>query len=115
MRKISILSTLFATCFALQSIWAENAILTPRQAERWANALDEALIKNFWGASFKGRGERFFFNKTSRQNDMGTGDYWPQAHAIDVVTDAYLRTGLKTYRKLYDQWWQGMERIINNL
>lgn len=50
----------------------------------------------------------------SAQTDMGTADYWPQAHAIDVVTDAYLRTKDENYCQLYDLWRQGMPRFNPN-
>ena len=85
--------------------------LSASDAEKWADRLDQALITNFWGASFKETPDRYYFNKRSQQADMGTGDYWPQAHAIDVITDAYERTGDKKYYQLYDLWWQGMPRF----
>lgn len=88
--------------------------LTEQEAAAWADRLDEALITNFWGASFMETPNRYFFNKMSRQADMSTGDYWPQAHAADVLTDAFLRTGDKRYSELYDLWWQGMPRFNFN-
>ena len=90
---------------------AQDAQLTESQAAKWADRLDQALVNNFWGASFKGQSDRYFFNKMSRQADMETGDYWPQAHAIDVITDAYVRTNDKKYYRMYDLWWQGMPRF----
>lgn len=72
-----------------------------------ADGMVNALIDNFWGASFKEHPDRYFFNKMSHQADMGTGDYWPQAHSIDVITDAYMRTHDKKYLKIFDQWWVG--------
>ena len=78
--------------------------------DRIADGMVTALIDNFWGASFKDHPRRYFFNKMSREADMGTGDYWPQAHAIDVITDAYVRTKDKKYLKLFDQWWEGAPR-----
>ena len=90
---------------------AQDDRLTSQEAQIWADGMAQALVKNFWGASFKEHPDRYFFNKTSQQADMGTGDYWPQAHAIDVVTDAYLRTKEKEYYQLYDLWWQGMPRF----
>lgn len=90
---------------------AQNVRLSEKEAIQWADRLDEALIKNFWGASFKDTPDRYFFNKMSQQADMATGDYWPQAHAIDVITDAFVRTGNKKYSRLYDLWWQGMPRF----
>lgn len=71
--------------------WADEP-LSLQEAQNWADDMDQALIDNFWGASFKEHPRRYFFNKMSRQADMATNDYWPQAHAIDAITDAYERT-----------------------
>ena len=88
--------------------------LSSEEAAKWADAMDQALIDNFWGASFPERPDRYFFNKMSRQADLGTGDYWPQAHAVDVITDAYLRTKDDKYRQMFDLWYQGMPRFNPN-
>lgn len=96
---------------SLSPIHASQETLSFPEVTRWADGMAEALITNFWGASFKENPDRYFFNKMSRQADMGTGDYWPQAHAIDVITDAYLRTKDKKYYQMYDLWWQGMPRF----
>ncbi|MBR4899480.1 MAG: hypothetical protein IKZ46_00940 [Victivallales bacterium] len=78
-----------------------------------ADGMAEALIKNFWGASFKEHPDRFFFNKMSQQADMATNDYWPQAHAMDVIVDAYLRTHDDKYLAMFDQWFEGIPRFNN--
>ena len=39
---------------------------------------------------------------------MKVKKYWPQAHAIDGVTDAFLRTGNERYRSLFAKWFSGM-------
>ena len=106
--RTRILIFLSACCFL--TAYADEPVLTQKDASRWADGLVGALINDFWGASFKDTPDRYYFNKKSAQADMGTGDYWPQAHAIDVITDAYERTHDKKYYKLYDLWWQGMPR-----
>lgn len=93
---------------------AQDDRLTSQEAQKWADDMAQALIDNFWGASFKEHPDRYFFNKTSQQADMGTGDYWPQAHAIDVITDAYIRTKNQKYYRMYDLWRQGMPRFNPN-
>ncbi len=112
--------------FAIFAIWlclfsglrtlsvAQDNQLSSQEAQKWADDMAQALIDNFWGASFKERPDRYFFNKMSQQADLGTGDYWPQAHAIDVITDAYVRTKDKKYFQLYDLWRQGMPRFNPN-
>lgn len=99
---------LFSVCAA------KDDRLSFQEATKWADDMAQALISNFWGASFKEHPDRYFFNKTSQQADLGTGDYWPQAHAIDVITDAYVRTKDKSYYQTYDLWFQGMPRFNPN-
>ena len=88
-----------------------NAQETDHNWNKLADGMTGALIKNFWGASFKEHPDRYFFNKMSQQADMATNDYWPQAHAMDVIVDAYLRTHDDKYLALFDQWWEGAPRF----
>ena len=67
----------------------------------------QALIKNFWGPSFEGHPNRYYFNYKSHLADLTTDHYWPQAHAMDVIVDAYMRTQDQQYRDLYPLWWTG--------
>jgi predicted alpha-1,6-mannanase (GH76 family) len=63
-----------------------------------------ALIASFWNASDK------YFNYDS--NGRKDFHYWPQAHALDVLIDAYLRTGDVSYKNCFDLWFEGV-RIKN--
>jgi predicted alpha-1,6-mannanase (GH76 family) len=36
--------------------------------------------------------------------------YWPQAHAMDVLIDAYIRTGDKKWKTYFDQWYVGVKQ-----
>ena len=72
-----------------------------------ADGMSHALIDHFWGANFKGYEQRYYFNYGSDLTDMTTIHYWPQAHAMDVLVDGYLRTGRKEYVDLFPLWWQG--------
>ena len=76
-----------------------------------ADATADALIENFWGASFPDNPTRFYFNYESAQADLTNDHYWPQAHAMDVVTDALRRTGDAKYRIIYPLWWDGLPRF----
>ena len=101
--------TLIAACLLL--CIAANAQTAAHDWNKLADGMVAALVNNFWGASFKDTPDRFFFNKMSQQADMATNDYWPQAHAIDVITDAYLRTRDKKYLTIFDQWFEGVPRF----
>ena len=73
----------------------------------WGAAADNssnALINSFWNAGGK------YFNRNSN-GDAGF-EYWPQAHALDVLIDAYIRTGDNLYKRHFDLWFEGV-RIKN--
>ena len=72
-----------------------------------AEGMSQALIDNFWGAAFEGYPERYYFNYKSHLADLTNEHYWPQAHAMDVIVDAYMRTGAKKYKNIYPLWWEG--------
>ncbi|MDR0394525.1 MAG: glycosyl hydrolase family 76 [Tannerella sp.] len=74
----------------------------------WADAADKStnvLLRSFWNAGGK------YFNYDS--NGKTDFHYWPQAHALDVLVDAYTRTGDATYKSYFDQWFEGV-RVKNN-
>lgn len=68
-----------------------------------ADSSTTAFIHNFWNA------ERGFFNAKSDGYHGETNNYWPQAHAMDVVIAAYLRTGDKKYSDMFDKWYEGIK------
>ena len=87
--------------------------LAQHDATYWRNMADgmsQALISRFWGANFEGHPTRYYFNYGSDLSDMTTNHYWPQAHAMDVLVDAYMRTGDKQYSRLFPLWWEGAPR-----
>ena len=76
----------------------------------WATIADtssRSLITNFWNS------ERMYFNHMSESEYWGN-HYWPQAHALDVLVDAYLRSGDEFYRSLFVPWLTGVHRANGN-
>lgn len=74
----------------------------------WKAAADSStgfLINNFWNSS------PGYFNQSNL--DAGFG-YWPQAHGLDVLIDAYTRTGDKKYAAYFDQWYTGVKQKNGN-
>lgn len=71
----------------------------------WSDEATEStdtLIATFWSDSLS-----YFLP----DNNGGTGfQYWPQAHALDVVTDAFIRTGDTKYVKLMNSWLYGVKK-----
>lgn len=78
---------------------------------KMADGMAQALVKNFWGANFEGYADRYYFNYGSNLSNMTTNHYWPQAHAMDVLVDAYMRTGDQQYAYLFPLWWEGAPRF----
>ncbi len=107
-RKVKLFSTLLILLATTTTCLAKKA------DDRWstiADGMSQALIKNFWGASFDNTPDRYYFNYRSNQADMTTEHYWPQAHAMDVLVDAYMRTGDKRYKELFPLWWEGAPKF----
>lgn len=80
-----------------------------RYEVNWASAADSSsnsLLLNFWNPTGK------YFNRTSNGNTEF--HYWPQAHALDVLIDAYTRTNDNKYRTTMDDWMVGVKQKNNN-
>ena len=70
---------------------------------KWNAAADSSttgLITNFWNPA-----KQYFNDATSGSNFQ----YWPQAHGLDVLVDAYLRTNDAKYKTYFDQWYAGVQ------
>ena len=98
-----IITLLFAVALWLPASAQKDAAYWNKMAD----GMSQALITNFWGANFEGYPTRYYFNYGSNLSNMTTNHYWPQAHAMDVMVDAYMRTKDKQYKKIYPLWWQG--------
>jgi predicted alpha-1,6-mannanase (GH76 family) len=66
-----------------------------------ADTSTTALLSGYWNAG----GQYFVANNQG----SSTFNYWPQAHALDVLVDAYLRTQSSTYTGYMDQWYTGVQ------
>jgi len=71
-----------------------------------ADSSSSAMINSFWNASDK------YFN--SNNSGMKDFQYWPQAHALDVMIDAYARNKNLTYKTTIDQWYEGVKKGNGN-
>jgi predicted alpha-1,6-mannanase (GH76 family) len=71
----------------------------------WTFAADSSssrLVNYFWNTQGK------YFNKNN-SGDL-TFNYWPQAHALDVLVDAYTRTHDNMYLSYMSQWYDGVKQ-----
>lgn len=76
-----------------------------------ADSSTNALIDNYWNPS------EHYFNYGNRGNEEY--HYWPQAHSLDVLLDAYKRTGDSEYKQYISSWYDGVyqkngESFIND-
>ncbi|APU98500.1 MULTISPECIES: glycoside hydrolase family 76 protein [Sphingobacterium] len=72
--------------------------------ESWttiATQVSDKMIAGFWN-------ESGYFNNAINQSDLGF-QYWPNAHAMDVVIDAYLRTKDSRYSAYFSKWFEGVK------
>lgn len=67
-----------------------------------ADSSSTALINKFWNETDN------YFNYGNDSKDL-TFHYWPNAHAMDVLVDAYLRTGDSKYSAYFDKWLAGIK------
>jgi predicted alpha-1,6-mannanase (GH76 family) len=82
---------------------------TPVNKTYWEQAADSAtgaLVNNFWN----GTRNYFYMDFVPPTSHPGGFQYWPQAHAMDVVVDAYARTQDAAYLAYYDQWFNGVRQ-----
>ncbi|QIK58582.1 glycoside hydrolase family 76 protein [Dysgonomonas sp. HDW5A] len=71
----------------------------------WNAAADSssmALIDQFWNPT------DHYFNYGS-DGSLLDFHYWPNAHAMDVIIDAYVRTNDAKYKAYFDQWYAGVK------
>lgn len=71
-----------------------------------ANQSSNALINFYWNK------EKNFFNYYPSKPDTPDEDwhYWPQAHAMDVLIDAYIRTGDSKWEQYFGLWYEGVKQ-----
>ena len=71
-----------------------------------ANNSTVAFVKHFWNKDKK------FFNTFVGKADTPAQDwcYWPQAHAMDVVIDAYVRSKNSNWKSYFDAWYVGVKQ-----
>jgi predicted alpha-1,6-mannanase (GH76 family) len=105
MKKLCIISI---ACIALLASCSDNyknvIVSSDGYPINWNAAADSSttsLITNFWNPT------AHYFNGATSGSSFG--GYWPQAHALDVLVDAYVRTNDVKYKTYFDQWYAGVQ------
>ena len=66
-----------------------------------ATICTNSLISFFWSSSLS-----YFLPDNGGSSKF---QYWPQAHALDIIIDAFIRTGDENYKNLMDNWFTGVK------
>lgn len=71
-----------------------------------ANLATNSLIKHFWNK------DTHYFNYINDEFNLNVHPgYWPQAHAMDAVIDAFWRTGDEKYYRMFGEWYEGIKAV----
>ena len=95
---------LFASCNDTDEVVVTET-LPPVDFTLAADICTQTLIEYLWNDDLQ------YFNSATN-TDHWEHNYWPQAHGLDVLVDAYLRTGDETYSYYFDNWLEGV-RVAN--
>lgn len=82
------------------NLFMENINVSFDKDGKYYNLADKSindLIKNYWNE------KKNIFYDSFPQKTSSAFNYWWYAHAIDVLADAYIRTGNETYREYTDK------------
>ena len=80
--------------------------LPPVDFAQAADQCNEALFTLLWNDE----SSAYYFNNSSGSANVFDGNYWPQAHGLDVLVDAYLRTGSDMWKSYMEKWLTGVKR-----
>ncbi len=95
----------FALFLALGCSGVDSATTSAQEPGPYAARADSsagALLRHYW------RPESGYFFYGNRGDSAY--HYWPQAHALDVILDAYARTGDPKHRQVIEAWRAGVFR-----
>jgi len=109
MRKLTIIlaaSIMLTACNHIDDEYTYGADLYTIDWNAAADSATTSLIQRFWNPQ-----TGYFVYNNDQFTDSQDPGYWPQAHAMDVIIDAYLRTGRQTYADMFQQWYQGIKAV----
>jgi predicted alpha-1,6-mannanase (GH76 family) len=106
---IPLFALLFAACTCSNNENRNPEIPKNTVAIDWnavADSSSRALINSFWDNT----GHYFWTDNHGNKNFQ----YWPQAHALDVLVDAYERSGNDFYKTYFTLWFDGVREKNGN-
>lgn len=98
---VPFLALMFQSCSNIEDEYMYDKGLYTINWEAAADSSSVTIINRFWNETGN------YFNYESDGYDE-TFHYWPQAHAMDVLIDAYIRTHDAKYKDCFDKWYAGI-------
>ena len=95
-----ICSVLFFSCGSFVDEYIETNPFPKYSWQQAADSSSSSFINSHWNTT------RNHFNNDNKGN-IGQWDYWPEAHGLDVLVDAYLRTGDEKYKTCITNFYNG--------
>ncbi len=99
---ITISMLLLTSCYSYEDEYIEVNEFPKYSWVAAADSSSTAFVNRYWNTTYH------CFNNTF-DGEVGWYDYWPEAHALDVVVDAYLRTNEDKYKQLISDWYEGVK------
>lgn len=99
-------AAIFQACSKSDDLVNNDSTLYTINWNAAADSSSSKLIYAFWNAS-----DSYFNSNNSGLKDF---QYWPQAHALDVMIDAYKRSNDNFYKTTIDQWYDGVKKFNGN-
>lgn len=94
------------SCMQVEDEYTYGKNLYPIDWDLAADSATSSLVTHFWDKQ-----NHYFIYNADQFKNAPANNYWPQAHAMDVVVDAYLRTNDKKYSDMFGQWFEGVKQM----
>jgi len=105
--KLFLLYGLILSClFSCDSYDDEYIEINKFPKYSWVAAADSSttsFVNRYWNTT------QHCFNNTY-DGQIAWNDYWPEAHGLDVLVDAYLRTKNDKYKQIISDFYDGVKR-----
>ena len=102
-----ICSVLFFSCGSFVDEYIETNPFPKYSWQQAADSSSSSFINSHWNAT------AHHFNNDNKGN-IGRYDYWPEAHGLDVLVDAYMRTNDDKYKTCIYNFYEGVRKKNGN-
>lgn len=109
---ISVMALFIGSCTKIDDEYIERNTVYPIDWNAAADSSSSSFVSVYWNST------KHHFNNDNF-GAIGQFDYWPEAHGLDVLVDAYQRTKDDTYKNRIYDFYEGVKaknggRFYNN-